>query len=110
MDEPISSRTNQPIDLDLIDQIVALIDEKHYENLAKKFSEVFVDEMPSTVLYKLTDTYDDFEKAEAILNSYYMESNSLKELIIDSFNILGDQRTVAVLDSLNLQESTTQPE
>jgi hypothetical protein len=59
--------------------------------------------MPGTVLENLTGIYDGFEEAENILLSYYLSVDN-KELLVDSFNILGAENVLYYLDSLQLDK------
>lgn len=66
--------------------------------------------MPGTVLEKLTGSYDDFDKAEAILFNYYELPEYKEELIIDAFKIMGSVNCLELLNSLNLSTEDGIPE
>lgn len=97
--------TNNPVDLDLIDKVYALIPETTRPIVIKGVVAYIVDNMPGTAIEKLTGDYDDFDKAEQILMDYYSDSTrDFKELLIDSFGILGDENVLYYLDLLQLDK------
>lgn len=99
--------TSEPIDLDLIDQIVSHVPEHEWSRVKKSAIEYIVDNMPASVLTKLTGDFDGFDKAEAILNDYYVSSTMNKELIIDLVKIAGIENTIYFLDRLDLTQQET---
>lgn len=60
-----------------------------------------LDNMPSDVLIEMTGRPDAFETAEQILQQFYINAPGSK-LIQDSFDLVGKEETVFILDSLNL--------
>jgi hypothetical protein len=99
------SNESQPglVDLDLVDKTYALIPVSTWPVVTKGIVSYIVDNMPGTVLESLTGSYDGFEEAENILLSYYLGLDN-KELLADSFNILGAENVLYYLDSLQLNK------
>lgn len=60
-----------------------------------------LDNMPSDVMIQLTGEPDAFETAEQLLQKFYADAPGHK-LIKDSFDLVGKEETVFILDSLNL--------
>ena len=60
--------------------------------------------MPSTVLLQLTDSEDDFDRAEQILFDYYELPERKLDLIVDAFKIIGEENTLYLLDSMQLDK------
>jgi hypothetical protein len=101
------SNESQPdlVDLDLVDKVHEMIPTSTWPVVTKGIVSFIVDNMPGTVLESLTGSYDGFEEAERILLSYYQgEEVKDKELLVDSFNILGAENVLYYLDSLQLQK------
>ena len=101
------SNESQPdlVDLDLVDKVHEMIPASTWPVVTKGIVSFIVDNMPGTVLESLTGSYDGFEEAEQILLSYYQgEEVKDKELLVDSFNILGAENVLYYLDSLQLQK------
>lgn len=99
------SDESQPglVDLELVDKVHALIPPGTWPVVTKGVVSFIVDNMPGTVLENLTGSYDGFEEAENILLSYYLGVDN-KELLVDSFNILGAENVLYYLDSLQLDK------
>lgn len=96
--------SSTPIDLNLVEQVIDRIPEWTWPSVKDAIVTNIVDEMPSAVLEQLTGSPDDFDKAEEILNDYYALPDLKKELIVDSFKIIGDENTLYLLDSLQLDK------
>lgn len=94
---------NETIDLDLIDQIVDLIPSHTWSVVREGLITTFVDNMPADIVERLTGDPVNFDRAEEILYSFYDDDKN-KELIIDSFKILGQEHTVYLLDSWQLDK------
>jgi len=94
------------IDLDLIDKVHAMIPQATWPVVIKGLVSYIVDNIPGSVIEQLTCSYSDFEKAEKILLSYYQDESRAdgKELITDSFGILGAENVLYYLDSLQLDK------
>ena len=92
------------IDLGLIDQVVDRIPSGTWPNVREAVIASLVDNMPSNVVERLTNDPTNFEKAEEILRSYYEEDERNKNLIQDAFQILGEETTLYLLDSLQLDK------
>lgn len=92
------------IDLDLVDQTIALIPEAAWSHVRQVIITTIVDNMPGAVVEKLTGTYDDFDRAEEILYSYYELPTKQQELIIDAFKIIGSTNTLELLDRSQLDQ------
>jgi len=95
---------NKPIDLDLVDKVYSLIPETTWSHVIKSMVVHLVDAMPGKVLYRLTGSVEDFDKAEEILNLFYEPQEKYKELIIDCFKIFGAEDTLYFLEALKLDE------
>lgn len=90
------------IDLDLVDQVVSVIPAEAWHVVKTALINAIVDNMPSTVLEQLTNDSCGFDEAQGILTKYYSKDGYERELIIDSFKILGEEYTCNILDFLNL--------
>lgn len=97
--------SNELIDLDLIDEVVSRIPNDAWDLIISKLVSELVDMMPSSVLIQLTGNAEGYDRAEAILTSYY-EENPNNELIEDCFKILGTEQTLYRLDLLQLDQFT----
>ena len=92
------------IDVDLINQVVYLIPLGTWPNVRSAVVSALVDNMPSNVVERLTGDPEDFDKAEEILISYYQKDERNSNLIKDAFEILGEDTTLYLLDSLQLDK------
>ena len=97
---------NIGIDLDLIDQIIDRIPEWTWSVVKDRLVTDLVDSMPTTVLERLTGDPGGDDRAQEILDDYYASSDRNKDLIVDSFRIIGEEQTLYSLDSLQLDKST----
>jgi len=102
------SMTHDTIDLDLVDQTVALIPEQGWTQVRQAIVTTLVDNMPGFVLEKLTGTSDGFDRAEEILYDYYQLPELANELIVDAFKIMGATSCLELLSSLNFIEDELQ--
>ena len=100
----ISQSQNDPIDLDLVDKVVAMIPKETWSAVIDAIVGNIVDNMPSSVLERLTGSVDNFDRAEEILLDYYRIDCRHDDLIIDAFKILGAENTLYLLDSLQLDK------
>jgi len=100
----ISQTQNNLIDLDLVDQVMQHIPAVTWPSVINAIVTNIVDNMPSTVVEKLTGSIDNFDRAEQILLDYYSTTVDNKELIVDAFKIMGPENTVYLLDSLQLNK------
>ncbi len=92
------------IDLNLVDQVVSRIPAWTWPDVKQAIITNVVDEMPSSVLEKLTGSPDDFDRAEEILTDYYTTDERNSDLIVDAFKILGEEATLYLLDALQLDK------
>lgn len=92
------------INLDLVDQVVSVIPAEAWPVVNTALINVIVDNMPSAVLEQLTNDPCGFDEAQNILTNYYSKDGYERELIIDSFKILGDEYVCSILDSLELHK------
>jgi hypothetical protein len=99
---------NIGIDLDLINQIIDRIPEWTWSVVKDRLVTDLVDSMPTTVLERLTGDPGGDDRAQEILDDYYASSDRNKDLIVDSFRIIGEEQTLYSLDSLQL-DKITQP-
>ena len=95
---------NIGIDLDLIDQIIDRIPEWTWSVVKDRLVTDLVDSMPTTVLERLTGDPGGDDRAQEILDDYYASSDRNKDLIVDSFKIIGEEQTLYSLDSLQLDK------
>jgi hypothetical protein len=96
--------TDSVLNLDLVDQVFERIPEWTWTTVRDAIVANLVDNMPGAVVERLTGTYDNFDLAEKILIDYYTPTNKYKDLIVDSFKIIGDENTLYLLDSLQLDK------
>ena len=97
---------NTRINLDLIDDVVNRIPEWTWSVVKDRLVTDLVDSMPTTVLERLTGDPGGDDRAQEILDDYYASSNRNKDLIVDSFRIIGEEQTLYSLDSLQLDKIT----
>ena len=102
--------TQDCIDLDLVDQTLALVPEDAWIQVRQVIVTSLVDNMPGSVVQKLTGSYDDFDRAENILYAYYELPKCQQELIVDAFKIMGAVNCLELLNSLNLSTEDGIPE
>jgi len=97
---------NTRINLDLIDDVVNRIPEWTWSVVKDRLVTDLVDSMPTTVLERLTGDPGGDDRAQEILDDYYASPNRNKDLIVDSFRIIGEEQTLYSLDSLQLDKIT----
>ena len=97
---------NTGINLDLIDDVVDRIPEWTWSVVKDRLVTDLVDSMPTTVLERLTGDPGGDDRAQEILDDYYASPNRNKDLIVDSFRIIGEEQTLYSLDSLQLDKIT----
>ena len=97
---------NTGINLDLIDEVVDRIPEWTWSVVKDRLVTDLVDAMPTTVLERLTGNPGGDDRAQEILDDYYASSDRNKDLIVDSFRIIGEEQTLYSLDSLQLDKIT----
>jgi hypothetical protein len=100
----ISQSQNDPIDLDLVDKVIEMIPSETWSAVIDAIVGNIVDNMPSTVVERLTGTIDNFDRAEEILLDYYRIPLRKHDLIVDAFKIIGPENTLYLLDSLQLDK------
>lgn len=93
----------QSIDLDLVDKTIALIPEQAWTHVRQVIVTALVDNMPGSVIERLTGSYDDFDQAEQCLFAFYQLPDKQHELIIDAFKIMGAINCLELLNSAELQ-------
>ena len=93
-----------PINLSLAEEVVTRIPEDSWDDVRTSIVTYIVDLMPSTVLLQLTDSEDDFDRAEQILFDYYELPERKLDLIVDAFKIIGEENTLYLLDSMQLDK------
>jgi hypothetical protein len=93
-----------PINVSLAEEVVTRIPEDSWEDVRTSIVTYIVDLMPSTVLLQLTDSEDDFDLAEQILFDYYELPERKLDLIVDAFKIIGEENTLYLLDSMQLDK------
>jgi hypothetical protein len=100
----ISSNPNKAINLDLVDLICDNIPDWTWTVVKEQLIDAMVDAMPTHILEKLTGDPAGDERALEILDDYYKSDKTNKDLIIDSFKILGEDQTTYLLDALQLEK------
>jgi hypothetical protein len=91
-------------DFNLVSQVVERIPTCAWPDVRVAIITNLVDSMPSDVLKRLTNDPEGFDKAEEILTAYYQDDHRNSNLIEDAFRILGDDTTLYLLDSLQLDK------
>ena len=94
------------IDLNLVDAVINQIPEWTWPVVKDRLVTHLVNSMPTTVLERLTGNPGGDDRAQEILDDYYAPTHRNKDLIVDSFNILGEEQTLYSLDSLQLDKIT----
>lgn len=102
--------TSELVDLDLVNQTIALIPEHGWTQVRQAIITSLVDNMPGAVVERLTGSYDNFDRAEEILYGYYKLPELQQELIIDAFKIMGAVNCLELLSSLNLSTEDGVPQ
>jgi hypothetical protein len=97
---------NIGINLDLVDNVVDRIPRGTWPIVKDRLVTSLVDAMPTTVLERLTGDPGGDDRAQEILDDYYALSDRNKDLIVDSFKIIGEEQTLYSLDSLQLDKIT----
>ena len=97
---------NTGINLDLIDEVVDRIPEWTWSVVKDRLVTDLVDSMPTTILERLTGDPGGDDRAQEILDDYYALPDRNKDLIVDSFRIIGEEQTLYSLDSLQLDKIT----
>ena len=97
---------NVGINLDLVDDVVNRIPEWTWSVVKNRLVTDLVDSMPTTILERLTGDPGGDDRAQEILDDYYASLNRNKDLIVDSFRIIGEEQTLYSLDSLQLDKIT----
>ncbi len=99
-----SVEETQSIDEELIDEVVRRIPDWTWESVRDAIIANLVDNMPSDIIQLITGEPDDFDTAEAVLYDYYPLPQQRRQMIIDAFKIIGDENTLYLLDSLQLDK------
>ena len=97
---------NVGINLDLIDQVVERIPEWTWTVVKDRLVAYLVDSMPTTVLERLTGNPGGDDRAQEILDDYYAPPEMNQDLLVDLFKIIGEEQTLNLLDSLQLDKIT----
>ena len=97
---------NIKINLDLVDDVIDRIPEWAWSVVKDRLVTDLVDSMPTTILERLTGDPGGDDRAQEILDDYYASSDRNKDLIVDSFQIIGEEQTLYSLDSLQLDKIT----
>jgi len=97
---------NIGINLDLVDDVVDRIPAWTWPVVKDRLVTGLVDAMTTTILERLTGDPGGDDRAQEILDDYYASSDRNKDLIVDSFRIIGEEQTLYSLDSLQLDKIT----
>ena len=92
------------IDSAFVDVVVERIPKYTWDSVKTTLITQIVDAMPSEVLIALTKDPEGYEEAETILYSYYTDPARNWNLINDSFQLLGDEYVLILLDGLQLDK------
>jgi hypothetical protein len=95
---------NVGVNLDLIDQVVDRIPEWTWAVVKDRLVTYLVDSMPTTMLERLTGNPVGDDRAQEILDDYYAPLDMNQDLLVDSFKIIGEEQTLCLLDSLDLDK------
>ena len=88
-----------------LERSFALIPPNAWEQVRQVIVTALVDNMPGSVVERLTGSYDAFDQAEKFLFDYYQLPEKQDELIIDAFKIMGAINCLELLNSLDLEQS-----
>jgi hypothetical protein len=94
------------IDLNLVDAVINQIPKWTWPVVKNCLVTNLVNAMTTTILEDLTGDPGGSDRAQEILDDYYAPPDRNKDLIVDSFNILGEEQTLYSLDSLQLDKIT----
>ena len=97
---------NVGINLDLVDQVIDQIPEWTWTVVKDRLVTYLVDAMPTTILERLTGNPIGDDRAQEILDDYYAPPEMNQDLLVDSFKIIGEEQTLNLLDSLQLDKIT----
>jgi len=97
---------NTGINLDLVDDVVDRIPEWTWSVVKDRLVTDLVDAMTTSILERLTGNPTGDDRAQEILDDYYASPDKNKDLIVDSFKIIGEEQTLYSLDSLQLDKIT----
>ena len=97
---------NTGINLDLVDDVVYRIPEWTWSVVKDRLVTDLVDAMTTSILERLTGNPTGDDRAQEILDDYYASPDRNKDLIVDSFKIIGEEQTLYSLDSLQLDKIT----
>jgi len=86
----------------LASQIWNAIPDDCWDKVTERLCALIVEQMPSTVILKLTGELYDDEGAEKILLDFYTENPDKMELVLDGLRILGPTLMCDQLDALEL--------
>jgi hypothetical protein len=94
------------IDLNLVDAVINQIPKWTWPVVKNCLVTNLVNAMTTTILEDLTGDPGGDDRAQEILDDYYASSDRNKDLIVDSFRIIGEEQTLYSLDSLQLDKIT----
>jgi hypothetical protein len=95
---------NACVDLNTVDQVIALIPEWTWPVVKHALVTRLVDVMTTEVLERLTGNPTDDDTAQEMLDDYYKPDNRNQDVIVDCFKILGQEQTLYLLEDLNLDK------
>ena len=98
------------VDLELVGKVLDLIPDHSWTQVRQAIVTALVDNMPGTVIERLTGSYDAFDQAESFLYSYYVLPDKQQELIVDAFKIMGPSNSIELLNSLDYTKDDGIPE
>ena len=97
---------NTRINLDLVDDVIDRIPKWTWSVVKDRLVTDLVNAMTTTILERLTGDPVGDDRAQEILDDYYASPDRYKDLIVDSFKIIGEEQTLYSLDSLQLDKIT----
>jgi len=93
---------NTVIALALVDEVVARIPEWAWPVVKDRLVNELLDAMPTFVIERLTGSPTNDDRAQEILDNYYKPAERNRNIIVDSFEILGEEQTLEFLEALQL--------
>jgi hypothetical protein len=101
---------SKDIDYDLIIQTCELVPKHTWPIVLYELTELLAITMPEDVLIKFVGEKDTTKAHKKLLSYYFNEENQEEKIILDAFDVLGEERVLFELDQLKLDkvEDTTQ--
>lgn len=91
-------------DLQIIDEIIKHVPHWTWPFIRDRFAEIFVDNMTSDVLLRLTGERDNFDRAEELVLNHYSMPGYERQLLIDATQVITIEEIVYQLDAMQLDK------